>query len=87
MADISKELAAILAAVYGREVRGSIHDAIKKINDVSEVQISAGTDVNSPTSSAEGYFDKSLYINTDVYELTWPQLGITYSWPRSSCLP
>lgn len=69
MADISKELAAILAAVYGRDVRGSIHDAIKKINDVSEVQMGAGTAVNSPTSSAEGYFDGSLYINTDVYEL------------------
>lgn len=69
MADISKELAAILAAVYGKDVRGSIHDAIKKINDVSEVQMGAGTAVDSPSSSAEGYFDGSLYINTDVYEL------------------
>ena len=67
MADISKELAAILAAVYGRDVRGSIHDAIEKINDVSEKQLAAGSDISSPSSSAVGYTDGSLYINTDVY--------------------
>src|SRR5690606_9322984 len=36
MADIKKELNDIKNAVYGREVRGSIHDGIKKINDESE---------------------------------------------------
>ena len=36
MADIKKELNAIKNAVYGREVRGSIHDGIKKINDEVE---------------------------------------------------
>lgn len=36
MADISTELQAIMDAVYGEEVRGSIHDAIEKINEVSE---------------------------------------------------
>lgn len=78
MADISKELAAILAAVYGREVRGSIHDAIERINDVSEKQLAAGNAISSPTSSSEGFTDGSLYINTDDYEL-WRCLG-TDSW-------
>lgn len=36
MADIKKELNDIKNAVYGREVRGSIHDGIKKINDEVE---------------------------------------------------
>src|SRR5690606_35281251 len=35
--DIQKELNDIKNAVYGREVRGSIHDGIKKINDEVEV--------------------------------------------------
>lgn len=74
MADISRELAAILAAVYGRDVRGSIHDAIEKINDVSEKQLDAGNAISSTTSSSEGYTDGSLYINTDDYEL-WRCLG------------
>ena len=34
MANISTELAAIMSAIYGEEVRGSIHDAIEKINNV-----------------------------------------------------
>src|SRR5690625_1895962 len=36
MANIDKELNQIKNAVYGREVRGSIHDGIKKINNESE---------------------------------------------------
>jgi|SRR5690625_2478914 len=36
MADIKKELNNIKNAVYGREVRSSIHDGIKKINEESE---------------------------------------------------
>lgn len=83
MADISTELAAILAAVYGEDVRGSIHDAIKKINDVSEVVLSTGTAITSSSSSSTGFFEDSLYLNTDTYELwkctgtdTWQSLGI-----------
>lgn len=69
MADISRELAAILAAIYGRDVRGSIHDALKKTNDATEVALLAGTDVDSPSSSTEGYFNGSLYINSDTWSL------------------
>lgn len=67
MADISTELQAIMDAVYGEEVRGSIHDAIKKINDVGEKVLDAGTDVDSPDSSTEGYYEGSLYFNTETH--------------------
>jgi hypothetical protein len=33
MADIADELNAISTSIYGREMRGAIHDAIKKVND------------------------------------------------------
>src|SRR5690625_1098752 len=36
MANIDKELNQIKNAVYGKDVRGSIHDGIKKINNESE---------------------------------------------------
>ena len=39
MADISSELQAIMDAVYGEEVRGSIHDAIDAINTAIESAI------------------------------------------------
>lgn len=82
MADISSYLAAILAAVYGEQVRGSIHDAIEIINDAMEVSISAGTAISSASSSSTGFFENSLYINTSTYDLwkctgtnTWTKLG------------
>lgn len=83
MADISAYLAAIMAAVYGQDVRSSIHDAIEIINDVSEVVFSSGTAVTSATSSSTGFFEDSYYLNTNTYELwkcvgtdTWQSLGI-----------
>lgn len=83
MADISQYLAAILSAVYGEDVRGSIHDAIEIINDVSEVVLSTGTAITGPTSSSTGFYEDSLYLNTDTYELwkcvgtdTWSSQGI-----------
>lgn len=83
MADISTELARILSAIYGEDVRGSIHDAIEKINDVAEVVLTTGTDVTGPSSSSTGYYDDSLYLNTDTFELwkctgvnTWASQGI-----------
>lgn len=83
MADISVYLAQILSAVYGEDVRGSIHDAIEIINDVSEVVLSTGTAITSASSSSTGYYEDSLYLNTDTYELwkcvgtdTWASQGI-----------
>ena len=60
MADISTELARILSAIYGEDVRGSIHDAIEKINEVSEVVLTTGTAVTGPSSSSTGFYDDSL---------------------------
>ena len=83
MANINTYLQAILQAVYGEDVRGSIHDAIALINDVSEVVFSTGTAVTGPTSSSTGFFEDSLYLNLNTYELwkcigtdTWQSLGI-----------
>lgn len=78
MADISSYLQAILDAVYGEQVRGSIHDAIEIINEAMEVSIDAGTAVSSSSSSSAGFFEGSLYINTTTYDL-WKCVG-TNSW-------
>lgn len=44
MASISTYLAKILSAIYGEEVRGSIHDAISAINDESETAMKYASD-------------------------------------------
>jgi hypothetical protein len=84
MANISSYLAAILAAVYGEDVRGSIHDAIDIINKVGEVVLNTGTDVTGPTSSSTGFYDGSFYINTNTMEL-WKCIG-TDTWQSQGVL-
>lgn len=84
MADISSYLAAIMAAVYGEDVRGSIHDAIDIINKVGEVVLNTGTAVTGPTSSSTGFYDGSFYINTNTMEL-WKCIG-TDSWQSQGTL-
>lgn len=84
MADISSYLADIMAAVYGEDVRGSIHDAIKIINDVSEVVLTTGTAVTGPTSSSTGFYNGSLYLNTSTMEL-WKCVG-TNLWQSQGVL-
>lgn len=84
MADISSYLAAIMAAVYGEDVRGSIHDAIEIINDVSEVVLNTGTAVTGPTSSSTGFYKDSFYINTNTMEL-WKCIG-TDAWQSQGVL-
>ena len=69
MADISTYLQAIMDAVYGEDVRGSIHDAIDLINKVGEVTFTVGTAVTSQGSSITGYYTNSLYLNTDTDDL------------------
>ena len=83
MADIQAYLDAIIAAVYGEDVRGSIYHAIDEINKVSEVVFSSGTAVTSSSSSSTGFYEDSYYLNTDTYELwkcvgtdTWQSLGV-----------
>ena len=84
MANIQPYLDAIMAAVYGEDVRGSIHDAIDIINQVSEVVLSTGTAITGPTSSSSGFFEGSLYINTNTEEL-WKCIG-TDSWVSQGTL-
>lgn len=66
MADISTELQAIMDAIYGEDVRGSIHDAIDLINKVGEKTLTVGTAITSQSSSIAGYYDGSVYINSQT---------------------
>lgn len=61
MADIKKELNDIKNAVYGREVRSSIHDGIKKINEESEESKQKADDAYEITQDLlDETFDSSL---------------------------
>ena len=84
MANIAQYLQDILDAVYGEQVRGSIHDAIDIINQASEVCISAGTAVSTSSSSSSGFFEGSLYVNTDTFIL-WKCIGAN-SWQNMGAL-
>lgn len=84
MADISSYLQAIMTAVYGEDVRGSIHDAIEIINEVGEVVFSTGTAVSSASSSSTGFYEDSLYLNTTTFEL-WKCIG-TDTWESQGIL-
>lgn len=78
MADISQYLQAIMAAVYGEDVRGSIHDAIALINDVGEAVLTLGTAVDSPTSPTTGFYQDSVYLNTSTGDM-WTCTGTGWS--------
>lgn len=71
MIDISTALQNILKAVYGRDVRESIHDAIFQINAnaneaIDLAQIKFGTAVNSPTDPIAGFAENSVYLNVNT---------------------
>lgn len=71
MIDISTALQNILKAVYGRDVRESIHDAIYQINAnaneaIDLAQIKFGTAVNSPTDPITGFAENSVYLNVST---------------------
>lgn len=66
MANINQYLQAIMDAVYGEDVRGSIHDAIDIINKVGEKTLTVGTAVTSQSSSISGYYEDSVYINSQT---------------------
>lgn len=78
MADISQYLQAIMSAVYGEDVRGSIHDAIALINDVGETVLTLGTAVDSPTSPTTGFYQDSVYLNTSTGDM-WTCTGTGWS--------
>ena len=71
MIDISTALQNILKAVYGRDVRESIHDAIYQIDAnaneaIDLAQIKFGTAVNSPTDPITGFIENSVYLNVNT---------------------
>lgn len=79
MANISAELAAIQSAILGRDVRGSIHDAIFTINEVSEHYIDTGAadPVSTPLYSGLKYINSSTW---DVFESS--ASGSTFVWTK-----
>lgn len=83
MIDVNTALQNILKAVYGKEVRQSIHDAISQINDnsleaIDLSQIKYGTDVVATTSPIGSYVEGTLYLNTDT-GILWKLLGGVWS--------
>ena len=62
MADVSRYLEDILAAVYGEEVRQSIHDAIQAINQEA---VKAALDASIGKESAKGYSAQSERFAND----------------------
>src|SRR5690625_5251148 len=65
MADIKKELNDIKNAVYGKDVRGSIHDGIKKINEESEESKAKADEAHDVMESIinEGFDNAALEAN------------------------
>lgn len=83
MIDINQALQNVLKAVYGKDVRQSIHDAIYQINQnaneaVDLAQIKFGADITSPTSPVEGYIEKTVYFNI-VTGIIWRLEGGSWS--------
>ena len=69
MADISKEIQQIEKAVYGEEVRGSIRDAILKINVVAETSDSKADDAVAQVGQAREEIAEALeQANTTLEE-------------------
>src|SRR5690625_4985299 len=60
MADIRKELNQIKNAVYGREVRGSIHDSIDKVNRESEGSRQIANNTEQRQDAVEQQFNTLL---------------------------
>ena len=79
MIDIITALQNILKAVYGRDVRQSIHDAIYQINAnaneaIDLAQIKFGTAVNSPTDPIAGFTEGTVYLNINT-NIMWKLEG------------
>lgn len=60
MADISNELNQIKSAIYGKDVRGSIHDGIDKINRETEKTTGIAKDTERRQTSLEQQFDEQI---------------------------
>lgn len=60
LARINKELNQIKNAVYGREVRSSIHDGIDKINNETEKSTELSEETESRQISLENQFEEHI---------------------------
>ena len=72
MADISRELEKILQAKYGEEVRGSIHDALEKMNENAEAAEEWATGGSGGTPSATNnaaYYATQAAASAAVFDL------------------
>lgn len=82
MPDIDSYLRAIKDAVYGEEVRGSIHDAIEVINDAVDVNTEI---VSSPLTAS---LVENMTDTTKVYVYTGTETGYVngnwYYWDGSA---
>lgn len=65
MANIKEELRRIKNAIFGREVRGSIHDGIKKMNDEVEVSTKKSDEAHEVMENImqEGFDNAALESN------------------------
>lgn len=78
MADIQRQLDQIMEAVLGEHVRGSIHDAIETINNVSEQIFLSGSE--DPTGTA--VYSKLLYLNYTTWDLFQSADTSPYTWSK-----
>lgn len=72
MADISNELQAIMDAVYGEEVRGSIHDALEKMNENAEAAEAWATGGSGGTAGAQNnakYYSEQAAQSASTFEV------------------
>lgn len=53
MANIDTELQTIATAIYGRDMRGAIHDAIEKVNDESSTTVTTVSDLSDAIGGIE----------------------------------
>lgn len=60
MANIDKELNKIKRAIYGKEVRGSIHDGIDKVNRESEGSRNIANSTSSKQNNLQAQFDNQI---------------------------
>ena len=76
MANIKNELNKIKNAVYGKEVRGSIHDGIKKINEESEESKGKADEAHDVMESIiqEGFDNAVIGIQDALSEADLPAL-------------
>lgn len=69
MANIATELGKIANSVYGREMRGAIHDAIEKVNDDVEATLRVLTYDEYKALSSEEKLNGTLYFTSDTKQI------------------